>query len=70
MDGRITDLAMSSPDFLEVVSFDPLVIRTTDKLSIGTVTTGAPGDPAVATVTGEPPSQILNLTLPQGATGP
>ena len=38
-------------------------------LSIGTVTTGAPGDPASATITGTSPSQVLNLTIPAGEDG-
>jgi hypothetical protein len=39
-------------------------------LAIGTVTTGAPGSSAAAAITGTPPSQTLDLTLPRGATGP
>ena len=39
-------------------------------LSIGSVTTGAVGTSASATITGASPSQTLNLTLPTGATGP
>lgn len=39
-------------------------------LSIGTVTTGAAGSSAGASVTGTAPNQILNLTIPTGATGP
>jgi hypothetical protein len=39
-------------------------------LGIGTVTTGAPGSSAAASVTGPSPHWLLNLTLPQGATGP
>lgn len=35
-------------------------------LSIGTVTTGAAGSSAAATVTGSAPAQTLNLTIPQG----
>lgn len=35
-------------------------------LSIGTVTTGASGSKASATITGTSPSQVLNLTIPQG----
>ena len=38
-------------------------------LSIGTVTTGEPGTAAAATITGESPNQILNLTIPRGDTG-
>lgn len=42
-------------------------------LTIGTVTTGAAGSSAAATITGTAPNQSLNLTIPQGiqgATGP
>lgn len=38
--------------------------------TIGTVTTGAPGSLASASITGVAPNFILNLTIPQGATGP
>ena len=38
-------------------------------LAIGTVTTGAAGSSASATITGDAPSQTLNLTIPTGATG-
>ena len=39
-------------------------------LTIGTVTTGAPGTDATAEITGTPPNFVLNLTIPQGPTGP
>ena len=39
-------------------------------LSIGTVTTGEPGTAAAATITGEAPTQTLNLTIPRGDPGP
>jgi len=39
-------------------------------LSIGTVTTGAPGSAAAASITGTSPNFFLNLTIPQGVTGP
>ena len=42
----------------------------TPTLAIGTVTTGAPGSDAAATITGTAPNYILNLTIPQGPTGP
>lgn len=42
----------------------------TPTLTIGTVTTGAPGTDASATITGTAPNFILNLTIPQGPTGP
>jgi hypothetical protein len=41
-----------------------------NSLAIGTVTTGAPGSAADASVTGTAPSQILNLTIPAGEQGP
>ena len=39
-------------------------------LTIGTVTTGDPGTEAAATITGTSPNYVLNLTIPQGPTGP
>lgn len=39
-------------------------------LSIGTVSTTSPGSSASATITGTTPAQTLNLSLPQGNTGP
>lgn len=36
-------------------------------LSVGTVTTGAAGSNASATITGTSPTQVLNLVIPQGA---
>ena len=42
----------------------------TPTLAIGTVTTGDPGSEAAATITGTAPNFILNLTIPQGPTGP
>lgn len=38
-------------------------------LTIGAVTTLSPGQPAEATITGTSPSQLLSLSIPQGATG-
>ena len=43
---------------------------TTPTLTIGTVTTGDPGTEASATITGTAPDFVLNLTIPQGPTGP
>lgn len=40
-----------------------------NNLTIGTVASGNPGDPAVATITGTTPNQVLNLTLPRGQVG-
>ena len=42
----------------------------TPSITIGTVTTGDPGTEASATITGTTPNFILNLTIPQGPTGP
>ena len=41
-----------------------------NSLEIGTVTTSQPGDPADADITGAPPNQTLDLTLPRGDEGP
>jgi hypothetical protein len=40
-----------------------------NSLSIGTVLTGAPGSAALANITGTSPNQVLNLSIPAGATG-
>lgn len=42
----------------------------TPVLTIGTISTGAPGTQAAATITGDAPNYVLNLTIPQGPTGP
>lgn len=42
---------------------------TSNTLTIGTVTTGEPGTQASATITGESPNQVLNLTIPRGNAG-
>ena len=42
----------------------------TPTITIGTVTTGEPGTPAAATLTGTAPNYTLDLTIPQGPTGP
>ena len=42
----------------------------TPTLEIGSVTTGEPGTQATASITGTAPNYILNLTMPQGPTGP
>jgi hypothetical protein len=39
-------------------------------LTIGPVTTGAPGTPATVTNTGTNSAAVLNFTIPQGAAGP
>ena len=40
-----------------------------NSLSVGTVTTGAAGSNASATITGTAPTQTLSLTIPRGDTG-
>lgn len=42
----------------------------TPVITIGTVTTGDPGTQAAAEITGTAPNFVLNLTIPQGPTGP
>ena len=42
----------------------------TPVITIGTVTTGDPGTEASASITGTAPNFVLNLTIPQGPTGP
>jgi len=42
----------------------------TNTLAIGTVTTGAAGSSAAASVSGTAPNQQINLTIPQGVQGP
>ncbi len=42
----------------------------TPTITIGTVTTGDPGTEAAASITGTAPNFVLNLTIPQGPTGP
>lgn len=39
-------------------------------IEIGLVTTGAPGSPAAASIDGTSPNLLLNLTIPEGETGP
>ena len=48
----------------------PNVVPGDMTLQIGTVTTGAPGTAAAASITGTAPNFFLNLTIPQGVTGP
>ncbi len=45
-------------------------IAAANGFSLGTVTTGAPGAAATATITGSAPNKLLNLGLPKGDTGP
>ena len=47
----------------------PVTVGPPNTLTVGTVTTGAAGSQAAATVTGAAPNQTLNLTIPQGIQG-
>ena len=47
----------------------PTIAGVTPDLTIGTVTTGAPGTDASATITGTAENPVLNLTIPRGKTG-
>lgn len=47
-----------------------LIVSPTTNITIGTVTTGFPGSQAEAYITGTAPNLVLNLTIPQGPTGP
>jgi hypothetical protein len=40
-----------------------------NSLTIGTVTTGAPGSTAVAVITGTAPNQVISFTIPRGDVG-
>ena len=48
---------------------EPGLDGETPTLTIGTVTTGAAGTQATATITGTSPNLVLNLTIPQGQDG-
>ena len=45
------------------------LVGATPDISIGIVTTGEPGTPAAASMTGTPEAPVLNLTIPKGARG-
>ena len=64
---------------LQLILLDDLFYRgtgpqgeagATPSLTIGTVTTGAPGSQATASISGTAPNFVLDLTIPQGPTGP
>ena len=64
---------------LQLILLDDLFYRgtgpqgeagATPSLTIGTVTTGAPGSQATASISGTTPNFVLDLTIPQGPTGP
>ncbi len=70
MGGTITEEVQNDPEYLKAVEVQALVEAATRapaaSLDIGTVSSGT--TPA-ASVTGTPPNQTLNLTLPKGADG-
>lgn len=61
---------------LQLILLDDLFYRgtgptgATPVITIGTVTTGAPGSQATASISGTAPNFVLDLTIPQGPTGP
>ena len=73
MSDVIEILTPATPETLEVVVAGPQGVQgdtgPANTLAIGTVTTGAAGSSADATITGDAPNQTLNLTIPTGATG-
>lgn len=58
-------------DIVDIIEISSIVgpAGPANSLSIGTVTTGSPGSSASATITGTPPTQVLNLTIPRGDAG-
>ena len=44
-------------------------VGPSNELTVGTVTTGAPGTSASVSITGESPEQTINFTIPRGDTG-
>lgn len=61
---------LAPPTVIEVMGGVQGVTGPVNTLSVGTVTASAPGSSPVVTITGQAPSQTLNLTLPRGDTGP
>lgn len=61
--------AAASETAAETAATDAAAAVNSFGLTVGTVTTGAPGAPASANVFGGPPAWTLDLTLPKGDTG-
>ena len=61
--------AASSENAAETAAADAAAAVNSFDLSIGSVTTAGPGDPASANVSGGPPAWTLDLVIPQGETG-
>lgn len=78
VDSEVIDTQISTPG---TVANDALIAETRlavlekagsflmDPFLVGTVTTGAAGTTASATITGESPNRMLNLTIPKGDPG-
>lgn len=62
---RASRFTTTDPAGTTVDSYPPFLLG----LSIGTVTTGAPGSQAAASLVGGAPTPTLNLTIPQGPSG-
>jgi len=61
--------ASQSSDYAAQAAQSVIDAADASRLTIGVVTTGAPGSPADASITGDPGSQLLNLTIPAGDVG-
>lgn len=69
VDARPVDVVVAEP-VRSVQVLRPGPQGPANRLTIGTVTTSPPGGQAAAAVTGVPPVQVLDLTLPRGEPGP
>lgn len=67
----VTEIEVQVPGTVDTIEIASVVgpPGPANSLSIGTVTTGAAGSSASATITGTAPSQVLNLVIPRGDTG-
>ncbi|MBF6350373.1 hypothetical protein IU448_15305 [Nocardia flavorosea] len=61
--------AAASETAAETAATDAAAAVNSFDLTVGTVTTGAPGDPAAVAVYGGPPGWTMDVTLPKGDTG-
>lgn len=46
-----------------------VAVGQTPNITVGTVTTGAPGTPAEVSITGQTPNLVMNMSIPKGADG-
>ena len=63
------DIRYEEDENKELLDFKFSIPAGSNELSIGTVTTGEAGSQASGTITGNAPSQTLNLTIPKGDKG-